>query len=227
MQRLSTKSPLDKILDGGIEHAAITNVYGEAGSGKSNLALLCTISAIEQGKKVIFIDTEGGFSFDRFNQLTNGRSHEYLSKVILLEPKNWEEQCKRIDELEKLVTDDVGLIVVDSIVTLYRLVLNDENYPQVNRELSNQYAKLSSIAREKNIPVLVTNQVYSISGKLELISRTIGKYWAKALIKLEKLDRPNHRLATIVKHRSIPEGKSIEFEITRNGFKEVGKLSLF
>ncbi|MCD6381958.1 MAG: DNA repair and recombination protein RadB [Candidatus Aenigmarchaeota archaeon] len=227
MQRLSTKSPLDKILDGGIEHAAVTNVYGEAGSGKSNLALLCTISVIEQGKKVIFIDTEGGFSFDRFDQLTNGRSHEYLSKVILLEPKNWEEQCKRIDELEKLVTNDVGLIVIDSIVTLYRLVLNDENYPQVNRELSSQYAKLSSIAREKNIPVLVTNQVYSISGKLELISRTIGKYWAKALIKLEKLDRPNHRLATIVKHRSIPEGKSIEFEITRNGFKEVGRLSIF
>lgn len=184
-------------------------------------------SVIEQGKKVIFIDTEGGFSFDRFDQLTNGRSHEYLSKVILLEPKNWEEQCKRIDELEKLVTNDVGLIVIDSIVTLYRLVLNDENYPQVNRELSSQYAKLSSIAREKNIPVLVTNQVYSISGKLELISRTIGKYWAKALIKLEKLDRPNHRLATIVKHRSIPEGKSIEFEITRNGFKEVGRLSIF
>lgn len=227
MQRLSTKSPLDKILNGGIERGAVTNVYGEAGSGKTNLALLCTISVIDNGRKVVFIDTEGGFSFERFDQLTNGNSQQYLNKIILLEPKSWEEQCKRIGELPKIIEDDVGLVVVDSIVTLYRLEITDENYHRINRELSRQYANLSAIAREKNIPVLVTNQVYSISGKLELISRTIGKYWAKALIKLERLDKPNHRLATVMKHRSIPEGKSIEFVITRNGFKEVSKLSIF
>lgn len=227
MNRLSTRSPLDKILNGGIECGAITNVYGEAGTGKTNLALLCTISAVDSGRNVVFIDTEGGFSFERFQQLTHGNMDSYLSKVILLEPKSWEEQHERIKNLEKIITNETGLIVVDSIVTLYRLVINDENHHTINKQLSQQYAILSTIARERNIPVLVTNQVYSISGKLELISKTIGKYWAKALLKLERLDKPNHRMATVVKHRSIPEGKSIEFIITRDGFKEVGRFSLF
>ncbi|MEM7826693.1 MAG: DNA repair and recombination protein RadB [Candidatus Aenigmatarchaeota archaeon] len=228
MERLPTNSPLDKILGGGIEYNAITNVYGEAGSGKTNLAILCMLSAIKKGKKVIFIDTEGGFSFERLDQLANGNGNEYLKSMIFFEPKTWEEQCERINKIENIIEqENVGLIVVDSIVSLYRLELNSENFQEINRQLSKQYSILSNISRSKNIPVLVTNQVYSTGSKIEMTSRTIGKYWAKALIRLEKLDRFGHRSAIIVKHRSLPEGRRIEFIITQNGLKEVGKLSIF
>ncbi|MEM5835229.1 MAG: DNA repair and recombination protein RadB [Candidatus Aenigmatarchaeota archaeon] len=227
-QKLSTKSPLDKLLDGGIEKDTITNVYGEPGSGKTNFAMLCTISCIEQDRKSLFIDTEGGFSFERFKQLTKENFSEYLKKIILIMPKTWEEQIKCIENLEKILEqEDIGLIVIDSIVSLYRLEISEENFQRVNRELSRQYAILSNISRSKNIPTLVTNQIYSVSGKIELTSRLIGKYWSKALIKFEKLDIPNHRLATIIKHRSLPEGKKIEFEITKDGLKEVRKISIF
>lgn len=228
IHKLPTKSPLDKLLNGGIESDTITNVYGEPGCGKTNFAMLCTISCIEQGKKALFIDTEGSFSFERFKQLAKENFSEYLKNIIFLMPKNWDEQIKCVENLEKLLEqEDIGLIVVDSIVSLYRLEISDENFQKMNRELSRQYAILSNISRGRNIPTLVTNQVYAVSGKIELTSRLIGKYWSKALIKFEKLDSPNHRLATIIKHRSLPEGEKIEFEITKDGFKEVRKLSLF
>lgn len=228
MQKIPTNSPIDKLLDGGIEKDTITNIYGEPGSGKTNIAMLCAISCINQGKKVLFIDTEGGFSFERFKQLTKENYSEYLKKIIFIMPKKWEEQIKSIENLEKILEqDDIGLVIIDSIVSLYRLEINDENFNEVNRELSRQYSILSNISRSRNIPTLVTNQVYSSGGKIELTSRLIGKYWSKALIKFEKLDAPNHRIATIMKHRSLPEGRKIEFEITKDGFKEVGKFSLF
>lgn len=227
-QKLSTKSPLDKLLDGGIEKDTITNIYGEPGSGKTNIAMLCTISCVEEGKKVIFIDTEGGFSFERFKQLTKENFSEYLKKIVFITPKTWEEQIKSVENLEKILEqENIGIIIIDSIVSLYRLEISEENFYIVNKELSKQYAILSNISRSRNIPTLVTNQVYSASGKIELASRLIGKYWSKALIKIEKLDVPNHRLVTIVKHRSLPEGRKIEIEITSDGIKEVGKFSFF
>ena len=226
--RLPTNSPLDKLLNGGIESNTITNIYGEAGSGKTNIALLCTISCIKNNKKVVFVDTEGGFSFERLDQLANGDGNQYLKNIILFEPKTWKEQCERVEKIDKLTEQEaVGLIVIDSLVSLYRLELTNENFQEINRQLSTQYSILSNLSRSKNIPIIVTNQVYSVNGKMELTSRTIGKYWAKALIKLEKLERPGHRVATIVKHRSLPEGKRIEFVIMSNGLKEVGKFSLF
>lgn len=227
-KRLSTKSPLDKLLNGGIEHRAVTNVYGEAGTGKSNVALLCCMSAVEKGKKAVFIDTEGGFSFERLNQLASGNGSRYLSQIILLEPKSWKEQCQRVEELDRLVkAENVGLIVIDSIVSLYRAELSDENFHDINRQLTRQYALLSLLAREHDIPVLVTNQVYSIDGKIELTSKTISRYWSKALVKLEKLETPGHRAATVIKHRSLPEGSAIEFVISGNSLKEAGKFGLF
>jgi len=226
--KIPTNSPLDKLLKGGIESDAVTNIYGEAGSGKTNIALLCAISVINSNKKVVFIDTEGGLSFERLNQLANGNGSHYLKDILLFEPKTWQEQCKRVKKLNDLVEqENVGLIIIDSMVSLYRLELTNDNFSQINRDLSKQYSTLSNICRSKNIPVLVTNQVYSIAGKIELTSKTIGRYWAKTLIRLEKLEKPGHRVATIVKHRSLPEEKHVEFVIVENGLKEVGKFSIF
>ena len=226
--RLKTNSPIDKLLGGGLEIGAITNFYGEAGSGKTNLALIATKAAIDAGKKVVYIDTENNFSFERFAQIVGkGRVEDYLENVFLIEPKSWKEQCEQIEKLRFLVkNEDIGLIVVDSIVSLYRLELTDENHVEVNKEHSRQYATLMQLAREYNLAVLVTNQIYTISGKIELTSRLIAKYWSKALVKLEKLDRANRRRATIIKHRSLPEGKAMEFEITGNGIKEVKLMGL-
>ncbi|OYT42890.1 MAG: DNA repair protein RadB, partial [Candidatus Aenigmarchaeota archaeon ex4484_56] len=80
--------------------------------------------------------------------------------------------------------------------------------------------------REKNIPVIVTNQVYSVNpNEIELSGKDIVKYWSKCLIELKKIG-DNRRVAILRKHRSLPEGKKIEFEITNTGI-EKAKFKIF
>ena len=226
MDRLLTNSPLDKLLNGGIERDAITNVYGPAGSGKTNIALVTTI-AVSAEKKVVYMDTEGSFSLERFRQL--GGNENNLKNIIFLEIHSWKDQHSQIKKLERVVeSQDIGLVVVDSLVALYRLELDQDNFQQINKQLATQYSIFSKIVRKYKIPVLVTNQVYGYrdgdSEKIELTSRAISKYWSKTLIELKKAERSNHRFAIVRKHRAVPEGKNIEFKITENELKEIGRL---
>jgi len=47
-------------LGGGIECGSVTLLYGEAGTGKTNICLQAAFSLIErEGKKVAYVDTEG------------------------------------------------------------------------------------------------------------------------------------------------------------------------
>ena len=224
IERLPTNSPLDKILDGGIEYGVVTNIYGPAGSGKTNVCLSALTSV--KNKKIIYIDTEASFSAERLVQMTKDES--VLKRLLLFEPKTWEEQLKAVKELEGMVKKEhVGLVIIDSIVSLYRLEINDQNFSEINRQLATVYSILSKIAREHNLPVLVTNQIYIAGEEVELTSKTIALYWSKALVELQKTDRPNHRMAIVRKHRSLPEGRSVEIKITEHGLEEAGKMSLF
>lgn len=228
MQNISNKtptnSPLDKLLDGGIENDAITNVYGPAGSGKTNVAL-STALGCAKSKKVIYVDTEGSFSMERFRQM--GGTEKEMKNILMFHVHGWTEQHRKIQEIEKIIEKEkVGLVVVDSLVALYRLELDEKNYQKINKQLATQYSIFSKIVRSMNVPVLVTNQVYSKGDEIELTSRQIARYWSKTLIELRKLERENQRVAILRKHRSLPENKTVEFEIKEEGLKPVGKFSL-
>jgi DNA repair protein RadB len=227
--RLKTNSPLDKLLNGGIECDAITNIYGPAGSGKTNIALAVTIET-SNDKKILYMDTEGSFSAERFRQL--GGNENNLKNIIFFDVHSWEDQHREIQRIERIVEKErIALIIIDSLVALYRLELDSENFQKINKQLATQYSILSMITRKYKIPVLVTNQVYGYKEdgdeKIELTSRAIAKYWSKALIELKRAERSNHRIAIVRKHRSIAEGKNIEFEIKERELKEVGKLGFF
>ncbi len=224
--KFQTSTPLDKLLDGGLETDAITNIYGPPGSGKTNIALATVLACCTSGKKSVYVDTEGSFSLERFEQL--GGTEKEMKDILMFPVHDWKEQHKKLIELEKLVEKEknIGVIVVDSIVSLYRLEMDEKNFQQTNKQLATQYSIFSKIVRKFNIPVLVTNQVYSKGDEIELTSRTIARYWSKTLVELKRLDKENQRIAILRKHRSLPEGRSIEFEITKNGFKTIGKFSL-
>ena len=58
MDKIPTGSRiLDQMLDGGYEKDIITTIYGPAGSGKTNLCILCAINMARSRKKGIYIDT--------------------------------------------------------------------------------------------------------------------------------------------------------------------------
>jgi DNA repair protein RadB len=219
--RISTGSDfLDKMLDGGYESSVVTTIYGPPGSGKSNLCLLCLTHNTE--KKIIYIDTEGSFSVDRIKQLSKNYE-EVLKNVIILKPVNFEEQKKVFEKLRNIITDKIGLIIVDSIAMLYRLELgiNKDTF-KVNRDLGVQLVDLVHTARKFKIPVIITNQVYSDfedKNKINIVGGDILKYASKCLIELQKTDKG--KKAILRKHRSLPESKEVNFRIIDAGIEEI------
>lgn len=240
-QRISTGSlDLDKFLSGGFENDIITTFYGPGGSGKSNLCVIVAATQAREGKKIIFVDTEGGFSVDRFRQVHQGTENEIkksLENIFLLKPTSFKEQEKSFETLLSHVKKGyVSLIIIDSIAMLYRLELGTaisskdlNEISEVNRKLANQLRILNEIARKQNIPIIVTNQVYSTFSqndddkKLEKSVSMVGgdllKYWSKCIIELQ--NSHGKRRLILKKHRSLPQ-KEFSFEIITTGIRKRG-----
>ena len=211
---------ITELLEGGYEKDVVTTIYGPAGSGKTSMCLLAAISAINKGKKVIIIDTEGGFSPARFMQLADNKK-ELFEHIFVLKPMTFPEQIKTIEKLKDLISKNVGLIIVDTISYLYRIEMGKGNeIKQINNELGLQASYLTEIARKHNIPVLITNQVYADfeeKDAVRMVGGDILKYGSKCLIELLKFK--TKRAAVLKKHRSIKEDKKAVFEITSKGFE--------
>ena len=223
---------LDYILNGGYEKDIITTIYGPSGSGKTNLVLLAAINMARNNKKVIYIDTEGSFSIERLKQIASDYK-KIMEKIIFLKPVSFEEQKKSFEKLKDLVDNNIGLIIVDTIAMLYRLELGkSEDVYNVNLELGKQLSYLSEISRKKNIPVILTNQVYADfenKGKVNIVGGDLLRYGSKCLIELQTTPSGNRR-CIIKKHRSIQPEKEIIFKIVEGGIigtKESRGFKLF
>ncbi len=235
---------LNKWLFGGYERDIITTIYGDAGTGKTNFCLLVAVSQALKDKKVLFIDTEGGFSAERVKQIVASdkeKCEKALGNMILLKPVNFEEQKRAFIRLLKEIKEDssIGAIIVDGMTMLYRLELgetgeggaeNVNRIREINHELAKQLRVLAEIARNRNISVIVTNQVYStyvshddklrgVISEVRMVGGDLLKYWSKCLIKLENSN--GKRKAVLVKHRSLKE-KEFNFYITDTGIKKRG-----
>jgi len=209
---------LDTLLEGGVETGVVTQFFGEAGSGKTNICLQLAIRCVEQGKKVIIIDTEG-ISPTRFRQIAGERAKEIAQNILIYEPHNFEKQHAAVRELEKVIKENIGLIVVDSATAFYRFELEQEDSAvRARRELGSQIGFLHNLARKYGIVVVITNQVYTdvATGTLRPVGGNIIEHISKTIIQLERLTDGKRR-AILKKHRSLPEGISCEFTITSAG----------
>ncbi|MBN2459651.1 DNA repair and recombination protein RadB [Candidatus Woesearchaeota archaeon] len=211
---------MDWLLEGGYDKGVITTIYGPAGSGKSNLCLLCLANSVK-GQKIIFVDTEANFSMTRFKQLCPDYK-KALERILFLKPTNFREQKASVQKLKEFIKQDIGAIFVDSITSLYRAAMNDDDNRGLNNALSAQLHDLLEIARKKDIPVIMTAQVYADfeeKNSVKVVGGTIIRNMSKCLIELKSSGQ--NRIAVIKKHRSIEEGKSIMFRIIDEGIKEV------
>lgn len=218
---------LDWLLEGGYEKDVLTTLYGAPGTGKTNFLLLAMAnSSALEGKKIVYIDTEGNFSLSRFKQVTN-EYETVLAQTIFLKPTTFEEQRKAFEKLRRIVTEKVGIIILDSAAMLYRLELGkNKDVYNVNRELGLQLSYLTEIARKKRIPILVTNQVYADletqeEGRTKMVGGDILRYASKCLIELKRF-ASGKRVAILRKHRSLPE-KEVWFRITDSGVEQLEK----
>ncbi len=216
---------LDRLLEGGYERDVITTIYGPAGSGKTLLCMLAALNEIKQGRKVVYVDTEGGFSVERLKQLTPNAA-QVLDKMVFLKPTTFEDQRKAFERLKSAITDRTGLVVVDTIAMLYRIEIGkrDDVY-ETNKDLGIQLSYLNEIVRKKKIPVLITNQVYADfenPQSVKMVGGDILKYTSKCLLELLKL-HGSRRKVVMRKHRSIPDGKFELFDIVEKGIQEPEK----
>lgn len=208
----------DRLLGGGIETGCVTLLYGEAGAGKTNVCLQAARQMASSGSKVAYIDTEG-LSYERLGQVFEGREED-LKSLLVFQVHDMEEQTDRVEKISKLAEmKAVSMVVIDSLTMFYRLRYED---PRARSDLIREIEMLQEIARKYDVAVVVTSQVYSniSTGGVEFLGGHALKHNAKTILRLEKLDN-GRRKAVVVKHRSLPEGRSVYYRITQTGIEDV------
>lgn len=171
MLRCNTGSPdLNRILGGGIETGAITELIGEFGSGKTQLCFTLSVLAqlpVEQGGfggKVCVIDTEGTFLPERIKQIAESRglnSTDILNGVLVARAFNSEHQTILIKNLPQVVQgNNVKLVIVDSMIGHFRgEYIGRGTLSDRQQKIGSCLAALLRVADAFNLSVVLTNQV--------------------------------------------------------------------
>jgi DNA repair protein RadB len=219
---------VDELLGGGFERGAVTQLYGPAAAGKTNLALSAAVEVAADGGTALYIDTEG-LSVDRFEQLARARAgadgdvDALAARVIVTDVLDFEEQREAVRDAADLA-EGVDLIVLDSATGFYRLERHDEDEGETLREVAKQVTHLLSLARRHDLAVVVTNQVYADPESDASRPRPLGghtlTHWSGVVVRIERF-RAGNRRATLEKHRSRAAGETARFRITETGLESV------
>jgi len=173
MLRCSTgSSALDDLLLGGIETQAVTEFYGEFGSGKSQVChTLCATARqpVEEGglnANTIYIDTEGTFRPERIQEIARSRgydSSQILKSIAVCKVYNSSHLELIIKNLGKYVDDfKAKLVVIDSVISLHRAEFAGRGtLADRQQRLNTMLHKIIRLAEIYNIAVVITNQVQS------------------------------------------------------------------
>lgn len=171
MAKITTGSKsLDQLLGGGIETQAITEMYGQFGSGKSQIGFQLAINVqLPEDKgglngNCLWIDTENTFRPNRIIQMTQALgldSDKILKNIFVARAFNSDHQMFLIDKANDMIGENnIKLIVVDSLTSHFRAdyMGRGELAPRQQR-LNKHLHALQRIADAHNLAVYVTNQV--------------------------------------------------------------------
>ena len=171
ISRLSTGSKnLDELLFGGIETWAMTEFYGEYGSGKTQIChTLCCLVQLPTdqgglGGGAVYIDTEGTFRPERLAQIAEARGLDpdtVLSKVMVARAYNSAHQELIAKDLGRVIEKNkVKLVIVDSAVAHYRAeFLGRGTLAERQQRLNRFMHQLLRTAEIYNVAIILTNQV--------------------------------------------------------------------
>lgn len=174
--RISTGSKkLDQLLGGGVESMAITEVFGEFRTGKTQLCHTLAVTAQLPktegggGGKVIFIDAEGTFRPERVIKIAERfglDSEQVLNNIIYARVYTSEFQSNLITlAAAKMMEDVFSLVIIDSIMALFRVDFSGRGELSERQQvLGKTLSKLIKLAEQFNVAVLLTNQVMSDPG---------------------------------------------------------------
>jgi DNA repair protein RadB len=203
----SGNKELDQFLDE--QKDKICLVYGPPASGKTTLALMFAVNTAKKRDKVIYLDTEEGFSTKRIEQM--GKNIDFLENIFVLKSLDFDEQSKNMKKIRDMFGNGkISLVVVDTLSMHYRLELRKDSF-KANKRLAYQLDILKNIS--KKIPIIITNQVYTNveTNKVSMVGGKMVYDYGDKIISLEK--EPERKICLIK-----PYEKSSCFEICDSGF---------
>ncbi|MBE2900038.1 DNA repair and recombination protein RadA [Methanothermobacter thermautotrophicus] len=231
--RITTGSKaFDELIGGGIETQAITEVFGEFGSGKSQLSheLAVTVQLPEDkgglDAEAVFIDTENTFRPERIEQIANAFEldlEEVLNKIHIARAFNSSHQILMAEKVNELIQEgkNIRLVIVDSLTAHFRAeYVGREALATRQQKLNQHLHTLQNIANTYNAAVFVTNQVQArpdafFGSPTKAIGGHVLGHAATYRIWLKK-GLAGKRIARLVDSPHLPEGECV-FKITTAG----------
>ena len=235
----------DDLMGGGVESQAITEFYGEFGSGKTQvghqMAVNVQLPKEEGGLEgsVIIIDTENTFRPERITQMVMGLSakkgkeydpEEFLKNIHVAKAYNSNHQILLVDTANDLAlklrdTDrPVRLLIVDSLTAHFRAeYVGRGTLADRQQKLNKHMHDLMRFASLYNAAIIVTNQVMSkpdafFGDPTKPIGGHIVGHTATFRLYLRK-SKGEKRIARLVDSPNLPEGEAI-FSVTTEGLKD-------
>jgi DNA repair protein RadA len=225
---------IDNLLGGGIETQALTEVYGQFASGKTQLAFQLSVNVqlpLEKGglgRNCLYIDTENTFAPNRIMQVATGVKldpESVLKNIYVARAYNSEHQMLLVEKAPDLVQEkDIGLIVIDSLTSHFRAdFIGRGELASRQQKLNKHLHSLQRLADAYNLAVLITNQVMArpdilfgdptmpVGGHVLAHQATYRLYMRKS--------RGNKRICRLTDASNLPEGEAI-FLITEKGIRD-------
>lgn len=161
---------LDQLLDGGVETQALTEVYGEFGSGKTQFChTLCVMVQKPKeegglGGGVLYIDTENTFRPERIVSMAKAKGmdpEKILDNIIVARAYNSAHQTLILEEAGPIIQEhNIKLIVADSAVGLFRSEYLGRGTLSERQQRLNRFVHLLvRTAETYNCAAVATNQV--------------------------------------------------------------------
>jgi DNA repair protein RadA len=222
----------NELIDGGIETQSITEVFGEFGSGKSQIAheLSVTVQLPLDDSGLdgesVFIDTENTFRPERIEQISATFEldpQETLQKIHIARAFNSSHQILMAEKINELIQNgtNIKLVIVDSLMAHFRAeYIGRESLATRQQKLNQHLHTLQNIATTYNVAVFLTNQVQArpdafFGSPTKAIGGHVLGHASTYRIWLKK-GLAGKRIARLVDSPHLPEGECV-FKITSEG----------
>lgn len=232
IERISTGSRnLDQLLGGGVETEAITELYGESGSGKTQSCLtLCVMVAQEPALgglngSTLVIDTENSFKVERINSIACARGFNLQTisnKIMIARAADSVSQEHLLEKGSSIIEKkkQVKLVVVDSVISNYRAeFIGRAKLPERQQRLNRFMHNLAKLAQSYGIAVVITNQISTSPDGIfseKYISAGGNIIAHSSNYRLLFMCSSRNRIARMIKSSYHPEMKAI-FTINERG----------
>jgi len=176
---------------GGFPKGRFTEIAGAEGTGKTTLALTTSMKEIENGGKVLYIDTENMLSYYTIEQMLGKELDK--NKLILLQPE-LAEQALMIAE-KGITSGEFTLIVIDTVAALAPEEEKSKEFDeftmgQLPRLMAKFFRRDASDVKVANVAVLLLNQIRDKIGSYMGGYQTPGghaiKHYASVRVALTK-----------------------------------------